>query len=256
MRILLPPSESKREGGRGKPLTARPADGPLAPARAMALDALSRLLAGPGAAAALMLPPSVSAAALADNARVLSAPTLPALRRYAGVVYDGLALEQLSEQGRRLAGRQVLVFSGLFGVVRGDEPIPAYRVPAKAQLPGLGVAGTFWRRQLGPLLPPLLGAGPILDLRSSDYAGMWQPAKGSSEAAQLLTVRILSPTPTGRRAVVSYNSKLAKGKLAAAALERAAAGRPIEGACDLAQLWSEIGGADATVTGNHAELIE
>ena len=245
MRILLPPSEGKRAGGRGRPIDTRtlngPLDGPLAEARHRALDALQRLLTGDadGAAAALRLPPGAAAESLATNARVRSARTMPALDRYTGVVYDGLAAGALSAGARRLAARNVHVFSGLWGVVRGDEPIPDYRVPAKAVLPGIGVVATFWRPVLEAELPALLGDAPILDLRSSDYAAMWRPR--GALAARTITVRILSPLPRGGVGVVSYASKLAKGRLASALLERAAAGAPATHASDVADAWLACG---------------
>ncbi len=256
MRILLPPSEGKRVGGRGKSLAARAVDSPIDQLRARTLDALAELLHRPDAAEKLLLPDSVAAQALLTNARVRTSGTLPAVRRYAGVVYDGLAPESLSEAARRRANRELLIFSGLFGVLRGGDPVPGYRVPAKAVLPGVGVAGTFWRRHLDDLMPALLDRGPILDLRSSDYAGMWQPARGSAAASRLISVRILSATPSGRLAVVSYNSKLAKGRLAAAALEAEAAGRRIAGPADVVGLWSAIGGRSGRTDGSNVELIE
>lgn len=256
MRILLPPSEGKRPGGRGKSLAARAGTTPIDQVRAQTLAALADLVERPDAAEKLLLPASVAAQALLDNRRVMSAGTLPAVERYAGVVYDGLAIDSMSDGARRRASRVLLIFSGLFGVLRGGDPVPNYRVPAKAVLPGIGVAGTFWRRRLDVLVPDLLDRGPILDLRSSDYAAMWQPARGSAAAAQLINVRILSATPSGRLAVVSYNSKLAKGKLAAAVLEAEAAGHRIGGPADIATLWSELGGRSATVDGSNLELVE
>ena len=248
MRILLPPSEGKRPGGRGRPIETRPAAGPFAPARHRALDALQRLLTGhpDDAAAALLLPAGVAAEALATNAQVRTARTMPALDRYAGVVYDGLSAGSLSMAARRLAARRVFVVSGLWGVLRGDEPIPDYRVPAKAVLPGVGVVGTFWRPVLDAELPALLGPGLIVDLRSSDYAAMWRPR--AAVAARTITVRVLSPLPRGGVGVVSYASKLGKGRLAAALLEREAAGVRAIAATDVAEAWLAGGGKDAVIT--------
>jgi cytoplasmic iron level regulating protein YaaA (DUF328/UPF0246 family) len=265
VRILLPPSEAKHPGGRGSPLATRRAPaklaehyGELARHRGELLAALARLLDQPGAAEALLLPPSVAAPALATNRRVAAAPTLPAMHRYAGTLYQGLDVAGLSAPAVRLARTDLLIFSGLLGVSRGGDPVPDYRVPAKAVLPGLGIAATFWRPRLARLLPALLGRGPVVDLRSTDYAAMWQPA--SSEAERLIAVRVLSPTPAGRLAVVSYRSKLAKGRLAAALLERQAAGRPVNGPEDLLAAWSELGGltgsARTTGRGTVLELRE
>jgi hypothetical protein len=247
--LLLPPSEGKSTGGRGRPLRNRPdGDGPLAAGRRTALAALHQLVRGdPGSAAdALLLPPGVAADALAVNAAVLDSPTTPALRRYAGVVYDGLAFAELRADEQRLAGRCTLIFSGLFGVVRGDEPVPAYRVPAKAVLPGLGIASTFWRPVLAEMLAATLRRGLIVDMRSTDYAAMWRAPRKT--AARMVAVRVLSPAPRGGHAVISYNSKHAKGRLAAALVRRVAAGEPVDSADDIAVAWSACGGAGSAAT--------
>lgn len=244
MRVLLPPSEGKTPGGRGRPLGTRAesGSGPVAAARAAVLAALATLLrAGDAAAAAaLQLPPGVAAAALAADRAVLTAPTTPALRRYAGVVYDGLDFANLPAPARRVAARNTLIFSGLWGVLRGDEAVPDYRVPAKAVLPGLGTVGTYWRDALDQELPGRLGSGLVVDLRSSDYAAMWRPR--GALAARVVSVRVLSPLPRGGHGVVSYPSKLAKGRLAAALFARLADGRPADSGADVLAAWRAIGG--------------
>ena len=258
MRILLPPSEAKHPGGRGRPLAGRPAE--LSQHRAALLAALTRLVDHPDAAAALQLPPSVADAALATNRRAGTSPTLPAMRRYAGTVYQGLDVAALSPMAARRARTELLIFSGLLGVSRGGDPVPDYRVPAKAVLPGIGVAGTFWRPRLAELLPALLDSGPVVDLRSTDYAAMWQPTANSAVAGRLIAIRVLSPTPSGRLAVVSYRSKLAKGRLAAALLERQAAGQRISGPADVLAAWSGLGGrlgdSSSTGRGTVLDLVE
>lgn len=230
-----------------------PAD-PLTATRRTTIAALQALLAGERAAAqrALLLPDGVADEALALNAAVLDSPTMPALRRYAGVVYDGLDLAALSAAEQRVAARSILVFSGLFGVLRGDEPVPAYRVPAKAVLPGVGVMATFWRPLLTDVLADLLRRGLVVDLRSSDYAAMWRPAGELAE--RVVSVRVLSPAPRGGHAVISYNSKLAKGRLAAALVRRAAAGEQVETSDDVVAAWRACGGADAEVVGRGLAL--
>jgi cytoplasmic iron level regulating protein YaaA (DUF328/UPF0246 family) len=251
--ILLPPSEGKTSGGRGKPLVVSRTDNPLEAARARVLAALEVLMAGPddGAAKALLLPGGVAGEALATNGAVRTSATMPALRRYAGVVYDGLDVASLTPAAARLAGRRVLIFSGLLGVVRGDEAVPNYRLPAKAQLPGIGIAGTFWRPILAEVLRARLVDDLVVDLRSSDYAAMWRPDK--QQASHVVTLRFLSRTPSGKYAVVSYNSKFAKGRLAAALLEAEAAGSFIASIDDVAAHWH---GMKATQTSpTHLDLF-
>jgi cytoplasmic iron level regulating protein YaaA (DUF328/UPF0246 family) len=237
VQLLLPPSEAKIPGGRGRPLERRPIHPLLGPQRQRALQGLARLVAGPpeAAAKALSLPPKLAAEAIATNAVVSSSPTTPALRRYAGIVYDGLGYGGMSPELARLAARHIFVFSGLFGVLRGDEPIPDYRVPAKAALPGVGVAGTAWRPVLDEVLPAMLGRGLVLDLRSTDYQAMWRPVGAIAE--RVITLRVLSPLPAGGVGVVSYPSKFAKGRLAAALLTAVADGETVTRVEDIARVW-------------------
>jgi len=248
VRVLLPPSEAKRAGGRGRPLAARPPHPTLGEARERMLTALARLLAGPReqAAHALLLPPAVVDAALRADAAVRDSGTLPALRRYAGTVYEGLDYAGLDAAQQRVAARTLVTFSGLFGVVRGDEAVPDYRVPAKATLPGVGAAATAWRPVLDHALPTLLDRGLVVDLRSSDYAAMWRPR--GELADRTVRVRVLSPLPSGGRGVVSYPSKFAKGRLAAALVRRIAAGEQLRTAEDVAATWTADGGTDAEVS--------
>ena len=245
MHVLLPPSEGKTAGGRGRPLrrSLTTESDPLSAARARAVAAVQALVTGDPALAAraLLLPDGVAPAALAANAAVLDAPTTPALRRYSGVVYAGLGYPNLDAAAQRTAGRCALVFSGLFGVVGGDEPVPDYRVPAKAVLPGLGIAGTFWRPVLDEVLPGRLGRGLVVDLRSSDYAAMWRPKRDL--AGRVITVRVLSPAPRGGHAVISYNSKFAKGRLAAELIRRAARKERVATPDDAAAAWLACEGA-------------
>jgi uncharacterized protein len=255
VRILLPPSEAKASGGHGRPLRARDASGPLAAPRAALLHALYRLVSGdgPGTAAALLLPPSVAAGAIAANAAVLDSPTTAALRRYTGVIYDALGFDALSPTAQRIAGHSTLICSGLFGVLRGDEPTPLYRLPAKAALPGVGIVGTFWRPWLQTAMPPMLGTGLVVDLRSADYASMWRP--DGATASRVLTVRVLSPAPRGGYAVISYASKFAKGQLAAALVTRLAEGAPVDCVDDVVAAWQSCGGAASdTSRPGHLEL--
>ena len=240
MRILLPPSEGKKPGG----------DGPSLAEQIFAADAVGRhrrrLCAAVEVAAArtrrtamatFVLPEAVADAAIAANAVVTSSPTLPALDRYDGVVYAGLEVATMTGAQRCGAEEQVLIFSGLFGVLGGAERIPDYRVPAASKLARIGLAGSSWRPVLARALPARLDAGLLVDLRSTDYATMWR----APSDRPALSVRILTEMPDGRLMVVSFVSKLAKGRLARALVDRSAAGETARTAADLARAWVEAG---------------
>ena len=102
------------------------------------------------------------------------------------------------------------MFSGLWGVVRLGDRIPAYRCAIGARLPGVGGLGAYWRRELGPALDEAAGGAVVLDLRSGAYAAAWPGT------ARTLTVRVLHERRAGgavERTVVSHFNKATKGRL-------------------------------------------
>lgn len=217
MYVLLPPSETKATGGDGPPLDLDRLGFPaLNPTRDGLLTEVTALCADPAARTAARAVLGVSASKDAEieaTAAVRRAPTRPALLRYTGVLYDALDLPSLPPSARKRAGSRLLVTSALFGMVRGDDAIPAYRFSAGSRLPGRGPVAADWRTPLGPVLADLLAEGaPVVDLRSGAYAA-FAPAPGA------ITVRVLSEAVPGdptTRSVVSHFSKHAKGLLARA----------------------------------------
>ncbi|MGI8881904.1 MAG: peroxide stress protein YaaA [Jatrophihabitans sp.] len=249
MRILLPPSEAKHPAGAGPRLL--PDRTPLGVARRRILTALAEFCRTDAAAAALALPARSAADELAANRAVRRSPTTAALDRYAGTVYLGLDAGTLSAAGRRKALESVLVFSGLFGVLSAAEPVPVYRLPVSAVLPPVGPLTRYWRSVLATELPALLGDGLIVDLRSSDYTAMWRPAGELRE--RTVQVRILSELPHRSPAVVSYPSKLGKGRLARALLARRTPARTV---ADVLGAWAAAGERDGVeLTPGKLELL-
>lgn len=216
MLIFLPPSETK-----AFPAEAPPVDldslalPPLAPTRTRLLTALVRVSRGraPSALAALGLSPGQSGE-LAHNRELLSAPAGPAAEVYTGVLYDALDLPGLHRQG--IATDEVLIFSGLWGVLRPGDRIPHYRCSAGAKLSAAGPVSAAWRQALRAPLAAHAGDQLVVDLRSGAYASLWAPG------ANAVTVRVLHERESGgvvRRSVVSHFNKATKGRLARALLE-------------------------------------
>lgn len=248
MLILLPPSEAKLAGGDGPPLSelglASGGDA-LAAARERVLAAVVRLSRHntPRVRAALKLPAGSAAADLAANAAVLDSPTMPALERFSGVLFAALDVASLDGPTRRRTAQSVLVFSGAFGVLTADEPLPVHRVPASATLPRIGGLATFWRRSLaGPMSDRLEAAGLVVDLRSTDYAAMWVPA--DHERRSVVSVRVLERR-NGVLRPVSWSAKRGKGLLARELLLSHRARTPVRTADDVCAAAERIGYAVA-----------
>jgi cytoplasmic iron level regulating protein YaaA (DUF328/UPF0246 family) len=209
MLVLLPPSEGKAAPVRGRPVDLAKLSLPaLHAAREGVLDALVALTGRDEAAACAAL--GIGAGQLAPNRRLREAPAVPAQQLYTGVLYEALDIGSLGPDAVRLLRRSVLIFSGLWGVVRLTDRIPPYRCAMTARLPGIGGLGAYWRRALDAPLAELAGRGLVLDLRSSAYATAWTPA------SRCVTVRVLherTVNGTVTRSVVSHFNKATKGRL-------------------------------------------
>ena len=206
MLVLLPPSETKHPGGDGAPLDLAALTAPeLTPVRTELVETLVKLAADvPASRTALGLSPTQDDE-IARNAALWTGPTMPALARYTGVLYDALDARSFSRAQRARAEQRLAVGSALFGLLRAGDPIPAYRLSAGSALPGLPTLRALWRPALAPVLAAVDGL--VVDLRSGSYAAL-APVPGA------VTVQVLSERPDGTRRVVSHFNKAHKGRLA------------------------------------------
>ena len=151
--VALPPSEGKREGGTG---AWDPASGRfglrLGEARADVAAALVRQTRR-ASRASLEKFFGVGGAHLdraVESARsgLVGTPVLPAGERYTGVVWEHLDLAGCGAPTRRWAARNVVVVSGLLGLVAVGDPVPDYRLKMGAKLPGIGALTPWWRTRI------------------------------------------------------------------------------------------------------------
>jgi len=204
--ILLPPSETKADGGDGPPLDLATLTAPdLTPVRTEIAEALVKLAGDVPAARSALGLSAKQDDEIARNAVLWTSRTMPAVLRYTGVLYDALDVRSMTRTQRARAGRRLAVGSALFGLVAAEDPVPAYRLSAGSQLPGLPTMRALWKPALSPVLA---GVDDLLvDLRSGSYAAL-APVPGA------VTVEVLSERPDGTRSVVSHFNKAHKGRLA------------------------------------------
>lgn len=225
MLILLPPSEGKAAAASGSPLDLTSLSFPeLTRTRERVLERLIRVSGQRNALAVLELAPGL--ASQVERNRILrEAPTHAAEHVYTGVLYEALDLGGLPPGARLRAAESVLIFSGLFGVLRPGDSIPAYRLSMGVSLPRMGPLAGVWRKVLGPVIERAAGTGPIVDCRSSTYAAAWKPPKQLAD--RLLGVRVLQEVD-GKRSVVSHMAKKTRGEVARALLCSGAALATVE----------------------------
>lgn len=220
--ILLPPSEGKAPGGSGSPWAPeRGSFAELDERRVAAIAALVRAMRANAASRGRLLgvKGDALAAATAANRAVRTAPTMAAIDRYTGVLYDALDAGTLSTRDRRRLDAQVVVLSALWGLVRPTDPIPDYKLKMGATLSGLGKLSTWWRPAITDALAPLVEGRVVWDLLPNEHAAAWDPPTpstgGSGAPTARLSVRFLDETaPVGgerRFTVVNHWNKLLKG---------------------------------------------
>jgi cytoplasmic iron level regulating protein YaaA (DUF328/UPF0246 family) len=158
--VLLAPSEDKASGGAKGRL-------PESPAQRWVRERLVAL-AKTGTSEALRQAFGVKDLAL-DKARTEAlaltgpVPLLPALARYIGVAFQALEAASLPVG----AWTRVFILSNLRGLVRGDEPVPPYKLKLAA-LPGLKA---HWRAAL-PRQLASLPEGPLWELLPGDSSSL------------------------------------------------------------------------------------
>ena len=218
MLVLLPPSETKRDRrGRGHPARLRRAvlarADPAAPRRGRGRPAA---VAQPRRRDRRAAPRRHAGRTRSPRNRViLTSPTLPAIDRYDGVLYEGLDAGDADERSARVRGpaRRDRV-----GGVRADRRpwirFPAYRLSHDSRLPGCPL-GRLWRAPIAararrrpraccsicaPRRMRRSGRCPSAPMRSSS---------GSS-----------ARTTSGRRRALNHFNKKGKGEFVRRRLDR------------------------------------
>jgi cytoplasmic iron level regulating protein YaaA (DUF328/UPF0246 family) len=220
--VLLPPSEGKTAPATGAPVDlAKLAFPELTKPRERILNTLIRVSVGREATALKALDLSKGQAAeLALNRELRTAPAAPAAEVYTGVLFERLRLPEIDPEARQ----RVLIKSALWGVVRPDDRIPAYRLSIGARLPRTPNLASFWRPFLRKALPD---EGLIVDLRSGPYAAAWAPKQ-----AERVTVRAF--TPDGK--AISHMVKATRGDVARVLLQQ-----PADTAAEVAEIIAAAG---------------
>ncbi|GAA1475007.1 peroxide stress protein YaaA [Corynebacterium felinum] len=226
MLIILPPSETKAHGGLEAPLDFDTLSFP-------SLNPVRRSIAADLAAldvdqALDVLGISEKLRAEAESNRALfSSPTMPAILRFTGVLYDALDAHSLS----RDAWSRLAVGDALFGIVMATDLIPHYRLSGGTKLPEHNSTATAptMKKRWGKAITEALSAyeGLIIDMRSGTYQQL-------GKIADAVTIRVESVQPDGSRKVVSHFNKHYKGILARVLAESPVEAHTIDDLCTIA----------------------
>ena len=118
LKILIPPSEGKKEGGIFENDSGFSSITRLLIKKIEAFDGDKEKLYG--------VKGKNLQKAIKINSKILNSKTLPAIKRYSGVVFNAIDYETL--KNKKLFDRRVLIMSAMFGLVKPQDKIPDYKL--------------------------------------------------------------------------------------------------------------------------------
>ncbi|WP_345985913.1 YaaA family protein [Sulfurimonas sp. HSL-1656] len=173
---LFSPSEGKRTGGTIGGLDTGTLLFGLAPRKAI-LDAYNAIVGGDNPDQVLALFGLKKAGdAQPFIADLYSAPTMPAVERYDGVAYEYLDYPSLDAEASTYLQARLIIFSNLFGPLRGGDLIPTYKVKQGNSV-GDFAPERYYKDAFNAELDALIGGDEILDLRAGYYDKFFKPSR-------------------------------------------------------------------------------
>lgn len=215
MRVLLPPSETKCDGGDAGPVNlATLSFAELTTTRALLIETVVALAGDePACLSALKLGPKL-VFEVERNRSLLTGPTLPAIDRYTGVLFDALSASTLSVGARSEVLASVFIQSALWGPIAAGDAIPAYRLSHNSTLPALKRSLTAtWVDACRDLSG--VWQGFVLDARSEGYADL-MPIPATANGYFL---RVATRDSAGATRALNHFNKKAKGEFVRALAE-------------------------------------
>lgn len=219
MLVLLPPSETKREGGRAS--TALDLSALRFPElnghRRTTVAALGRLSRSVAASTASLGLGPTQRFEIDRNRELARSAVMPVMDRFTGVLYEALDAPALDASARDWLSRHVVVHSALFGLVGAADPIPAYRLSHDSRLTTAASEPLALKKHWGSAVSAVLAleTGLILDLRSAGYVALG-PAP---ERDNSIYLRVVTAGPDGTKRALNHFNKKGKGEFVRALAE-------------------------------------
>lgn len=136
---------------------------------------------------------------LASCLELANAPRIEALKLYSGVAYKALDFASLEKKAQDFLLESTLIFSNLFGLVRGFDPLPYYHLNQNYRSKNLSLSTLYkaQRDEISAFLDKI-----IIDLRAGVYVKAY-PLK----SANFCQPHYILPIPKG----TSHQAKLYRG---------------------------------------------
>jgi cytoplasmic iron level regulating protein YaaA (DUF328/UPF0246 family) len=160
MKILLAPSEAKRQGGDHEKMRfCFDID------RNELLQTYDAIVKEGGEAALRLFGTKEPV-----EVDIFASATLKAVLRYSGVAFEHLAYETLPKEAQHFLDDRLIIFSNLFGILCAKDLIPFYKLKQGVQVGDIDVAKYYKKR-----LEHIDLGEEVLDLRAGYYEKFYKP---------------------------------------------------------------------------------
>jgi len=107
---------------------------------------------------------------------IYNSPVMPAIERYSGVAYDYLKYGSLDSSAQNFLQKHTMIFSNLYGPVRGGDTIANYKVKQGNSI-GSIAPDKFYKERFSHQLDLYLLEHDVLDLRAGYYEKFYKLSK-------------------------------------------------------------------------------
>ena len=203
MKILLAPSETKKEGGEAKfNLEALMFSQQLTTTRAKLFTEYNNIVVNNNLEQLRKMFGLKKEADILKYAKDISAsPTLKAIQRYTGVAFDHLEYKNLEKEAQEYIDKNVVLFSNLFGAIKANDQIPLYRLKQGERTGELNPANIY-KTALKEPLDSYLENEDILDIRAGFYDKLYKPSKKYTTLKFLKNGKVVSHWAKAYRGIV------------------------------------------------------
>ena len=202
MKILLAPSETKKEGGDSTFNLGSISFSQLTQTRQELFNEYNKIVtSGNLEQLSKMFGLKKEADILKYAKDISTAPTLKAILRYTGVAFDYLEYKSLDTKAQEYIDENVILFSNLFGAIKASDNIPIYRLKQGESIDKLNPA-TIYKIALKEPLDNYLEDEDILDIRAGFYDKYYKPNKRYTTLKFLKNGKVVSHWAKAYRGII------------------------------------------------------
>ena len=131
---------------------------------------------------------------------IIHEPAMKAIERYTGVAFDYLNYQSLNRDAKIYIDNNVILFSNLFGFLRANDNIPQYRLKQGEGIDELKPEKLY--KEKSYLLEEYLENEDILDLRATFYDKFYRPSKSYTTLKFIKDGKVVSHWAKAYRGIV------------------------------------------------------